>query len=271
MTTLPARWEELAWPDFRDLDPERTVVLLPVGALEQHGPHLPVGVDALIVEELARAALARARPGLELLVLPTLAYGKSDEHRDFPGTLTLSGATLAAAWSEIGASVARAGLRKLLILNGHGGQIATGQLVARGLRIEHRMLVVSVLWPQLGLPEGILPEAELRFGIHGGALETALVLAIRPGLVRRERLRDFDPATRARADAAPILGSLGAAGFGWMAQDLHPEGAAGDARLASAEIGRRVLDRVATRLLALVAELQAVPLASLADGPLDAL
>ncbi len=269
MARLPGLWHELAWPDLAGLDPEATVALLPVGAIEQHGPHLPLGVDALIVEELARAALARAEPGLPLLVLPTLPVGKSDEHLAFPGTLTLSGATLAAAWAELGASLARAGVRKLLLLNGHGGQIATGQIVARELRIRHRMLVVPVLWPQLGLPAGLLPEVELRFGIHGGALETALVLALRPDLVRLDRLAEFDPATRRRADAAPILSSLGAAGFGWMAQDLHPSGAAGDARLASAELGRRVLEHVAGRLLALVRELRALPLASLASGPLD--
>lgn len=270
MARLPGLWHELAWPDLVGLDPEATVALLPVGAIEQHGPHLPLGVDALIVEELARTALARAEPGLPLLVLPTLAVGKSDEHLAYPGTLTLSAATLAAAWCEVGASLARAGVRKLLILNGHGGQIATGQIVARELRIRHRMLVVPVLWPQLGLPPDLLPEEELRFGIHGGALETALVLAIRPDLVRPDRLADFAPATRHRAAAAPILSSLGAAGFGWMAQDLHPAGAAGDAGLATAEMGRRTLDHVAGRLLALVRELQALPLASLACGPLGA-
>lgn len=268
MRSLPARWAELAWTDFAALDRERTVVLMPVGAIEQHGPHLPLVVDALVVEALAEAALARAEPGLGLLVLPTLAYGKSDEHRDFPGTLTLSRATLEAAWCEIGASVARAGLKKLLILNGHGGQVATAQLVARELRIRHGMLVACCLWPQLGLPEGILDAEELRFGIHAGALETALVQAIRPDLVRSDRLARFDPATRERAARAPILGSLGAAGFGWMAQDLHPQGAAGDATLARPELGRRVLDHVAGRLLALVRELRDVPLDSLAAGPL---
>ena len=173
MIALPARYADLAWPDFAQLDPARTVVLFPVGAIEQHGPHLPLSVDALLVEALAEAALARAEPGLPLLVLPTCPFGKSDEHRDYPGTLTLSASTLEALWSEIGASVARTGLRKLLILNGHGGQVATAQLVARALRIGHGLFVAQCLWPQLGLPDGVLPEAELRFGIHGGALETA--------------------------------------------------------------------------------------------------
>lgn len=270
MASLPARWQELAWPDFAGLDPERTVALLPVGAIEQHGPHLPLGVDAMIVAALAERALARAEPGLELLVLPTLAVGKSDEHLAFPGTLTLAGPTLQAAWTEIGASVRRAGVAKLLILNAHGGQVATGQIVARELRIRHGMLVVSVLWPQLGLPQDCLPTEELRFGIHGGALETAVMLALRPELVRMEKLAEFVPATRRRAEAAPLLTALGASGFGWMAQDLHPAGVAGDARLATAELGQRVLDHAVERIVALVREIRAVPLSSLAAGPLDA-
>jgi|DewCreStandDraft_4_1066084.scaffolds.fasta_scaffold00055_53 creatinine amidohydrolase len=268
MSRLPARWEELAWPELRALDAERTVVLMPVGAIEQHGPHLPLSVDALVVGALAEAALARAEPGLPLLVLPVCPFGKSDEHVDYPGTLTLSAATLQALWSEIGASVARAGLKKLLILNGHGGQVATAQIVARDLRIRHRMLVASCLWPQLGLPEGILPADELRFGIHAGALETALVQAIRPELVRADRLARFEPTTRERAVLAPVLGGLGASGFGWMAQDLHPSGAAGDATLASAELGRKVLDHVTGRLLSLVRELRDQPLGDLGPGPL---
>lgn len=268
MTRLPARWEELAWPELRALDAERTVVLMPVGAIEQHGPHLPLSVDALVVEALSAAAIARAEPGLGLLVLPVCPFGKSDEHLDYPGTIALSAATLQALWCEIGASVARAGFKKLLMLNGHGGQVATAQIVARELRIRHRMLVVSCLWPQLGLPEGILPADELRFGIHAGALETALVQAIRPELVRGDRIARFEPTTRERAARAPILGSLGASGFGWMAQDLHPSGAAGDAGLARAELGRRVLDHVADRLLELVRELRDEPLEGLGSGPL---
>lgn len=268
MRELPARWAELAWPDFAELDPQRTVALLPVGAIEQHGPHLPLSVDALVVEALAEAALARAEPGLPLLLLPLCPFGKSDEHRDYPGTITLSASTLQAVWYEIGASLARTGLRKLLILNGHGGQVATAQLVARELRIRHAMLVASCLWPQLGLPEGILPADELRFGIHAGALETALVQALRPELVRQAAIDGFAPSTQSRAAAAPILASLGASGFGWMAQDLHPSGAAGDARLASAELGRRVFDHVVERLLRLVRELSLLPLGDLAPGPL---
>ncbi len=267
MVRLPARWEELAWPEFAELDRERTVVLWPVGSIEQHGPHLPVAVDALLVEALAEAALARAEPGLELLVLPTFRIGKSDEHRDYPGTLSLSGATLEAAWCEVGAGVARAGLAKLLILNGHGGQVATASIVARTLRIEHGLFVASCLWPQLGLPPGCLPEEELRFGIHAGALETALVQALRPDLVRAERIDRFDPTTRERAARAPVLGALGASGFGWMAQDLHPSGAAGDARLATPELGRAILDHVVERLLALVREIRDLPLSVLRAGP----
>ncbi|MDX6750881.1 creatininase family protein [Geminicoccaceae bacterium 1502E] len=268
MAPAPRHWQELSWTDFADLDPERTVAVLPVGAMEQHGPHLPVMVDACVAGALVERMLEMAPADLPVLALPTVWAGKSDEHLDYPGTITHSAETLTRMWTEIGASVARAGVRKLLILNSHGGQIQVSQIVARALRIEHRMMVSSVIWPQLGLPEGLFGEDELRFGIHAGDLETSVMLALRPDRVRMDRAGNFVPATLRARETAPILAGLGAAGFGWQAQDLHPKGACGDATLASVEKGRAVLEHVAGRLVALVDELSRWPLASLADGPL---
>ena len=260
-------WHELTTSDFAALDPERTVVVLPAGAVEQHGPHLPLMTDACIAQGLITRLLELRPPDLAVLVLPMTWTGKSDEHRAFAGTLTHSAATLAAMWQELGASVARAGLRKLLILNSHGGQIQTSQIVARALRQAHAMLVSAVIWPQLGLPQGLFSPEEQRFGIHGGAVETSLMLALRPDLVRLDRLADFDPLTRRLAPDYPILMGLGAAGFGWQAQDLHPQGACGNATLASAEKGRAVLDHVAARLVMLLGELARYPLDHLRAGP----
>jgi creatinine amidohydrolase len=261
-------WHELAWTDFGSLDPTRTVAILPVAAIEQHGPHLPVMVDACINEGIVRRMLELAPADLPVLVLPMSWVGRSEEHLDFAGTLTHSAETLARMWNEIGASVARAGLRKLLILNSHGGQIQTAQIVARDLRIAHDMLVSAVIWPQLGLPEGLVDAAEQRFGIHAGTIETSLMLALRPDLVAMARARDFTPLTRRAAEDYPLLIGLGAAGFGWQAQDLHPEGACGDATAATPELGRAILDHVAARLVTLVQELARWPLERLADGPL---
>jgi creatinine amidohydrolase len=267
--TAPRRyWHELASPDFADLDRERTVAILPVGAIEQHGPHLPVMVDACINQGILGRALELMPAALPALVLPMTWVGRSEEHVDYPGTLTHTAETLTRMWVEIGASVARAGVRKLLILNSHGGQIQVMQIVARELRIAQGMFAACLSWPQLGMPEGLIDPLEDRHGIHGGEVETAMMLALRPDLVRMDLARDFVPLSRRAAADFPILMGLGAAGFGWQAQDLHEAGAAGDAGRALARTGAAILDHVARRLVALVEEMTRYPLANLKDGPL---
>lgn len=264
---LPARWQDLSTVDFSTLDPERTVALLPVAAIEQHGPHLPVATDATIAEALVARLLARLPAGTPLLVLPLQAVGKSDEHIDYPGTLTLSAETLIRLWCELGASVRRAGVRKLIVLNSHGGQVGPLQIVVRELRAAHGMLAVAASWFAFGLPEGVVPAIEQRHGIHGGAVETAMMLALQPELVAIDRARDFRPATLHLAEAAPRLVSLGAAGFGWQAQDLHPAGACGDATLATAAMGEACLAHAVAALAQLVTEIVHLPLRLLANLP----
>lgn len=265
--TLPTFWQDLASPEFVSLDPERTVALLPVAAIEQHGPHLPVSVDATINQGVVARAMELAPSGLPLLVLPMQSIGKSNEHIAYPGTLTLGYETLVRVWTEIGASVARAGVRKIILLNSHGGQIAPMQVTARELRIHHRMLAVAASWFAFGPPEGLLDAMERRHGIHAGTMETAMMLALRPDLVRMELARDFRPTTIELADTSPRLASLGAAGFGWQAQDLHPTGACGDATRATAEIGRACIDHAAAALIELVEEVSRLALSRLETMP----
>jgi creatinine amidohydrolase len=261
------RWCEMTSADFAQVDPERWVAVLPVGAVEQHGPHLPLMVDAAINIGLLDRALARTPAELPVTTLPTMWVGRSEEHVDYPGTLTFTAETLRRQWYELGSSVARAGVRKLLIFNSHGGQIQVVQIVARQLRIDHGMFTAAVSWPQLGLPDGLIDAAERRHGIHAGEVETSLMLALHPEHVRMSEADDFAPLTaRAEADF-PILMGLGAAGFGWQAQDLHAAGAAGDATRADAATGEAVLDHVAGRLVALFEEMVRWPLANLKNGP----
>ncbi|HEX6012883.1 MAG TPA: creatininase family protein, partial [Geminicoccaceae bacterium] len=189
--------------------------------------------------------------------------GKSDEHVDFPGTLTLSAETLARVWRELGASVRRAGVRKLLLFNSHGGQPQVAQIVARALRVEHGMLAVVANWFSWGLPDGLFEQAEIRHGIHGGAVETAMMLALRPDLVDLAAAADFVPVTVADDLEYPRLRALGAAGLGWQAQDLHREGVCGDATRATADTGRAVIDHAATCLVELLEELVRFPLSRL--------
>jgi creatinine amidohydrolase len=268
MASLPRPyWHEMTSADFEAVDRERWVALLPTGAIEQHGPHLPVFVDACINQGIVGRALELKPATLPLTVLPTTWVGRSEEHIDFPGTLTHTAETLRRMWYEIGASVARAGVRKLVILNSHGGQIQVMQIVARQLRIDHGMFVACLQWGQLGMSEGLFDAEERRHGIHAGEVETSLMLALRPDLVRMEKARDFVPLSKREAHSFPILMGLGAAGFGWQAQDLEDAGACGNAAAADAERGRKAIDHVARRLLDLVDEMARYPLANLKDGP----
>jgi creatinine amidohydrolase len=265
--TLPGFWQDLATTDFGELCQERTVAVLPVAAIEQHGPHLPLATDAVINKGIVRRALELLPAGSPVLVLPMQAVGKSDEHLDYPGTLTLSAETLLRAWTEIGTSVRRAGPRKLVLLNSHGGQIAPIQIVARELRIRHAMLAVAASWFAFGVPDGLVDAQELRHGIHGGTIETSMLLALRPDLVRMERARDFRPTTVELERGYPRLLSLGPAGRGWQTQDLHPAGACGDARRATAEIGRACIEHAARALAELLGEVSRFPLAALDQRP----
>lgn len=244
------------------------IAVLPVAAVEQHGPHLPVGVDTLIAE----AYLARVRALLPqnspALILPVQAIGASDEHKAFPGTLTLSPETALRAFTEIGESVARAGIRKFIFINSHGGNLTIIDLAARQLRVRHDMLAVHCSWGRFGYPEGLFSEGERTHGIHGGDIETSIMLAAYPDLVRRDNIADFKPATYAMDRDYKYLRADFPAGFGWMTQDLHASGAVGDALLATAEKGEAVLDHGARAFVDLLKDVETFDLGGLAKGPL---
>lgn len=252
---LPRRlWQEMSWPEFRRLPPD-TVAVLPVGAIEQHGPHLPVFVDSCINAGLLARALEAAPDDLPFSALPIQSVGKSEEHIAYPGTLLLSGETLVRVLLELGESVARAGVRRLLLLNSHGGQPQVLDIVARTLRRTHGLFVVNASWMGLGIPDGLFSAEERRFGIHGGDIETSLMLHLRPDLVNMARAADFRSAAIALATECEILEAEGRIGFGWLTQDLHPAGACGNALGATAEKGRLVAEHQVVRFLRLVREI----------------
>ncbi len=254
--TLPSRfWADLAWPAFKAL-PADTVAVLPIAAIEQHGPHLPVSVDTTINGGVIARTLQRLAPDCPVLVLPAQPYGNSVEHLRFPGTLTLSAETCLALWTEVGRSVARAGVKRLLLLNSHGGNQQIMEVVCRRLRIECGMLAVACMWSRMGTPDGLLSAEERRYGIHAGQNETAVMLALAPRLVRMELARHFKSAWMQAENVAPHLLPGGGAAPAWQAQDLHPAGAVGDAAAATAEDGNRMLDFAADRIGALIEEIR---------------
>jgi creatinine amidohydrolase len=270
--TLPKRdWMEMTWADIAAAGEavRRWIAVLPLAAVEQHGPHLPLGVDAYIAE----AYLARVRKilpeALPVTFLPVQRVGVSAEHLGYPGTLTLSAATAIKAWTEIGESLARAGLRKLLLVTSHGGNVAAMELAARDLRTRLGMLAVTVGWHRFGYPEGTFSGEERRHGIHGGDIETSLMLAAMPDTVRTEKAAQATPATIAMAREFKWLGAYRPAGFAWMTQDLNATGAVGDATQASAAKGDAALAHGAQAFVELVREMDRFDLARLREGPLS--
>jgi creatinine amidohydrolase len=269
---LPERdWMEMTWQEIAEAGAAtaRWIAVLPLAAVEQHGPHLPLGVDTFIAE----AYLARVRnilpDELPVTFLPVQRIGVSVEHLAYPGTLSLSAATAIAAWTELGESLARAGLRKLVLITNHGGNVAAMELVARDLRTRFRMLAITVGWHRFGYPENTFSSEEKKHGIHGGDIETSLMLAAMPETVRSEKAPKATPATVDMAREFRWLGAYRPAGFAWMTQDLHATGAIGDATLATAAKGEAALARGAEAFVELLREVDRFDLARLLEGPLD--
>ena len=258
-------WQELADAGAATA---RWIAVLPLAAVEQHGPHLPLGVDSFIAE----AYVARVRnilpDELPVTFLPVQRIGVSVEHLAYPGTLTLSAATAIATWTELGESLARCGVRKLVLVTSHGGNTAAMELVARDLRARLGMLAVTVGWHRFGYPEGAFSVEEKKHGIHGGDIETSLMLAAVPETVRMEKAPNAIPATVAMALEFKWLGAYRPAGFAWMTQDINATGAIGDATLASAAKGEAALIHGAQAFVELLREVDRFDLTRLREGPL---
>lgn len=236
----------LIWTDIRDMpDRENVVILQPVGAIEQHGLHLPLVVDAAIAQAVLGQALTQLDPTTPAYALPTLYYGKSNEHWHFPGTLTLSAQTLMATLMEVGESLYRAGFRKLVLLNAHGGQPQIMEIVARDLHQQHEDLLVFPLfvWRVPNVAAELLTEKELELGIHAGDAETSVLLSILPEQVR------FDRAIAEYPHGLPqnsLLSMEGNLPFAWTTRDLSKSGVLGDPTTATKEKGDRILQSLAS-------------------------
>jgi creatinine amidohydrolase len=230
-------WAHRRAPDFAAIDPKTSIAILPTAAIEQHGPHLPVGTDTLIAEGMLARLRAACPEDLDIAILPVMAVGKSNEHLWARGTLTLSAATALAAWTEIGLSVARAGYRKIVIVNSHGGNLDLVSILSRELRVQAGMLAVKCQWGAFGHPDGLFSDHERAYGIHGGDVETSLMLAFAPETVDMDAARSF----RSSAEQGGIP-PIGPVSYGWVASDLNPDGTVGDASAATAEKGRATAD-----------------------------
>jgi len=265
----PSRdWTEIRWADASAADMSRWIAVLPLAATEQHGPHLPVETDVLIAE----AYLARVREvlpaTLPVTFLPVEPVGISTEHIDYPGTQTLPTEVALRRWTGIGEDIARRGVKKLVIITSHGGNSAAMMLVAQDLRAHQKLFVVTTSWSRLSAADKLFPSEEVRHGIHGGAVETSIMLARYPDQVRANAIADFPASSIAMEQQYRWLSTQRPAAFAWQAQDLHPSGAIGNATLAVPAKGEQLLDQGAHAFCELLTEVDNFDVNRLAKGPL---
>jgi creatinine amidohydrolase len=265
----PSRdWTEIRWAEAGPMDASRWIAVLPLAATEQHGPHLPNETDVLIAE----AYLARAREMLPATVpvtfLPVEPVGISTEHIDYPGTQTLSNEVALKRWTAIGEDVARRGVKKLVIITSHGGNSAAMMLVAQDLRAHQKLFVVTTSWSRLSSADKLFPPDEVRHGIHGGAVETSIMLARYPEQVRTNAIADFPASSVAMEQQYRWLSTQRPAPFAWQAQDLNASGAVGNATLAVPAKGEQLLDQGARAFCELLDEVDNFDVSRLAKGPL---
>ena len=270
---LPShQWADLSTFDFSALQAsgeiQRVVAVLPVAAIEQHGPHLPLSVDATLLAGLLQATERHLPADLPVLFLPAQNVGLSPEHQAFAGTLTLAPETLIALWRNIGESVARAGVKKLLIFNTHGGHVGAMDIVARDLRARCDLLVYSSSWFNLALPSELQAQfsaEEQRYGIHAGDVETSMMLALQPERVDMVQAANFRSSSQDRAERYAVLGDGRSAKMGWQIQDYNPKGAVGNAGAATAAKGQALIDAASKQLVQLLKELVDLPLSTLSS------
>ena len=239
-------------------DKENTLIIQPIGAVEQHGPHLPLIVDAAIATAVVGQTLQKLSSDIPAYALPTLHYGKSNEHYQFPGTVTLSAQTLLAVLTEVAESVYRAGFRKLLLINGHGGQPQVLEIVARDLRQRFGDFQIFPLfvWGAPHCVSAIVGDREYAEGIHAGDVETSVMLALMPEQVSMNNaVKEFPTPFPERS----LLSLEGQLPMAWMMNDLSKSGVVGDATVASAEKGKAILASVSEGWVRVLEEIFAFP------------
>jgi creatinine amidohydrolase len=241
------------------------IAILPLGAHEYHGPHLPLETDAVIADGVARR-LETALGARDVILLPVETVGYSPEHLDRKGTESLAYQEAIERWLKIAGTLRGQGVGRLMLLNAHGGNSPLLALVAMEARLRFGMLCVATSWTRFGVPEAIVPPERKALDIHGGDIETSVMLALRPDLVDREKCRDFVSRQADFARDFTHLRAYGPHSFGWMMRDLNDEGAAGDAGLASAEKGEALLAHAVSGLVKLVDDMARFDLGLFAPG-----
>lgn len=239
MTSRLRRFADLTGPQVSSLLTDRSILVQPLGAIEQHGPHLPLSTDSVVASAVAEAAVAQVGEELDVWLLPTLEYTKSNEHAWSPGTVWLSASTLLNVLDDLGRCVATTPVKRLVFLNGHGGNSALLNVANRELRLAHGLMTFLA---HPGVPPdqgGVSPADELGMGVHGGTDETSIMLHLAPHLVDMSKAERRVPEAIASNQYVKFGGRVS---FGWMSNDFFPDGYIGDPTPATAELGRTLFE-----------------------------
>ncbi|RUM23605.1 creatininase family protein [Rhizobium vallis] len=256
-------------PRFEDSDPafapggRRTIAVLPLGAHEQHGPHLPFETDTLIAEGIVGRLKIALPAGLPVIFLPAESVGYSIEHMDVEGTKTLAFDEAVNRWLSIAEGLAKQEIRKFVMLNAHGGNSPITSIVATEARVRFGMLAVATSWTRFGLPDGVVTPEEKAIGIHGGDIETSVMLALHPDRVDMAKAADFSSRQTDFAARFKHLRAYGPHAFGWKMSDLNSQGVAGNAAVATAEKGEALIAHAVKGLVELLEDVDVFDLTQL--------
>jgi creatinine amidohydrolase len=239
-----------------------------MGALEQHGPHLPVSTDAELADGIVARASEELPADLPVILLPTQVVAASEEHRSFAGTVSIRGGTLLDHLMDVASGLAEHGIRRWVIFNTHGGNKSVVDEAALRARAAFGLLVVKAHSFRFPVPEAVeLPTSEWRHGLHGGAVETAMMLHLRPDLVRKDLIQRFPSLGEELDSELDVLLPEGPAAFAWLSQDLNPQGVTGDATLGTPALGARLVEGYGRFLASVVTDAARFPVDRLGPSP----
>ena len=260
-------WRQMSEAEISAADTSNWIAVLPLGATEQHGPHLPAETDTIIAQGICDRLKTMLAGELSVTFLAVEEIGYSPEHSDYPASKTLSYEDALKRWISFGEMLHSYGIRKLVLLNTHGGNSPLMTIVATELRCRFDMLCAYTSWTRFGSPSDIVGEAEKAFGIHGGDIETSVMLALAPHLVDMDAAGDHANLQRELASRNEHLLAYGPHAFGWKMQDLNPIGVVGKSSAATAEKGEDLLEEALLGLVEFLEEVDEFDLKKLQSKP----
>lgn len=253
-------WSDFSASEFNNLNADETIAVLPLAATEQHGPHLPASTDADIMQGMLNQLIKKLPETLDIRVYPIIRIGASDEHSRFGETLSISSQEMIERIIARGERASIHGIKKLVLINSHGGNEAAMSIAALELRKQHDMMVVKTSWERFGVPDELFSEDERKIGIHGGDYETSVMLHFAPHLVDMTKARNFNSATAEARKTFKHLAPQSPHGYAWLAGDLNKAGVVGHASAATKEKGEKAAEHQTRGFLELLVDMRTAKL-----------